>query len=101
METGAFVVNERTTPLHRGAAYLDEKPILFLIDSGAYKTAKDSNGNSPLSWAIGHLRPSTILSLLAYYGFQISESYKAINTSDHGQGWENSMDWNLLGDYLP
>lgn len=41
------------------------------------------------------------LPLLAYDGFQISEAHKIKNISDHGQGWGNSMDWNLLGEYLP
>jgi hypothetical protein len=104
LETGAFMRDVRTkgeTPLHRAAAYADEKTISYLIDNGADKTVKDANGNSPLSWASEHLRPGTILSLLTYDGFQISEGHKTINTSDHGQGWGNSMDWKLLGDYLP
>jgi ankyrin repeat protein len=104
METGAFMRDVRTkgeTALHRAAAYADEKTISYLIDHGADKTAKDANGNSPLSWASEHLRPGAILSLLTYDGFQISEKHKIINTSDRGQGWGNAMDWNLLGDYLP
>ncbi|HET9057837.1 MAG TPA: ankyrin repeat domain-containing protein [Chitinophagaceae bacterium] len=104
LETGAFMRDVRTkgeTPLHRAAAYADEKTISYLLENGADKTAKDSNGNSPLSWASEHLRPGAILSLLAYDDFQISDKHKTINTSDHGHGWGNSMDWNLLGDYLP
>ncbi|MBK8388339.1 MAG: ankyrin repeat domain-containing protein [Saprospiraceae bacterium] len=104
IETGAFMRDVRTkgeSPLHRAAAYADAKTIAFLIDHGADKTAKDANGNSPLSWASEHLRPGVILSLLSYDGFQIGEAHKTINTSDHGHGWGNSMDWNLLGDYLP
>ncbi|MET0637894.1 MAG: ankyrin repeat domain-containing protein [Chitinophagaceae bacterium] len=103
-ETGAFMRDVKTkgeTPLHRAAAYADEKIISYLLDNGADKTAKDSNGDSPLSWASEHLRPGCILSLLTYDGFQISEKHKQINTSDHGQGWGNSMDWNLFGEYLP
>jgi uncharacterized protein len=104
LETGAFMRDVRTkgeTPLHRAAAYADEKTISFLIENGADKTAKDANGNSPLTWASEHLRPGAILSLLAYDAFQISDKHKTVNISDHGQGWGNSMDWNLLGDYLP
>lgn len=104
IETGAFMRDVRTkgeTSLHRAAAYADEKTISYLLEHGADKRAKDANGNSPLSWASEHLRPGSILSLLAYEGFQISDKHRAINTSDHGQGWGNSMDWNLLGDYLP
>lgn len=104
VETGAFMRDVRTkgeTPLHRAAAYADEKTISYLIEKGADKTAKDANGNSPLSWASEHLRPGVILSLLSYGEYQIGEAHKIKNTSDHGQGWGNSMDWNLLGDYLP
>lgn len=104
VETGAFMRDVRTkgeTPLHRAAAYADERIIQFLIDHGADKTAMDTHGNSPLTWASEHLRPGNILSLLAYGEHHISEGHKTKNTSDHGQGWGNSMDWNLLGDYLP
>lgn len=103
-ETGAFMRDVRTkgeTPLHRAAAYADEKTISYLLEHGADKTIKDVNGNSPLSWASEHLRPGAILSLLAYDHFQISDRHKTITTSDHGNGWGNSMDWNLLGEYLP
>ncbi|MEO0340888.1 MAG: ankyrin repeat domain-containing protein [Bacteroidota bacterium] len=104
IETGAFMRDVRTkaeTPLHRAAAYADEKTIEFLLENGADKTAKDANGDSPLTWASYHLRPGKILALLAYGDHRIGEAHKIKNTSDHGQGWGNSMDWNLLGDYLP
>ncbi len=104
LETGAFMRDVRTkgeTPLHRAAAYADEKTIAYLLEKGADKTAKDANGDSPLSWASEHLRPGAILSLLSYGDFTIGDAHKIKNTSDHGQGWGNSMDWNLLGDYLP
>lgn len=104
IETGAFMRDVRTkgeTPLHRAAAYADEKTITYLIDHGADITAKDAYGNSPLSWASEHLRPGAILSLLTYGEYQIGDAHKIKNTSDHGQGWGNGMDWNLLGDYLP
>lgn len=104
VETGAFMRDVRTkgeTPLHRAAAYADEKTIAYLIENGADKTIKDANANTPLSWASEHLRPGTILSLLSYGDFHISEMHKIKNTSDHGQGWGNGMDWNLFGDYLP
>jgi len=103
-ETGAFMRDVRTkgeTPLHRAAAYADERTIGFLVENGADKTAKDVNGDSPMSWASEHLRPGTILSLLSYGKHKIGEAHKVKNLSDHGQGWGNSMDWNLLGDYLP
>ena len=104
LETGAFMRDVRTkgeTALHRAAAYADERTIAYLIEHGADKTAKDANGDSPLSWASEHLRPGSILSLLAYGNYHISEKHKIENTSDHGQGWGNSMDWKLFGEYLP
>ncbi len=104
LETGAFMRDVRTkgeTPLHRAAAYADEQTINYLIDNGAIKEIRDANGDSPLSWASEHLRPGNILSLLAYGNHRIGEGHKKKNTSDHGQGWGNGMDWNLLGDYLP
>lgn len=103
-ETGAFMRDVRTkgeTPLHRAAAYADTATIRFLIEHGADKTAKDDNGDSPLTWASEHLRPGEILALLAYDEFRISEGHIQKNRSDHGNGWGNAMDWNLLGDYLP
>lgn len=104
IETGAFMRDVRTkgeTPLHRAAAYADEQTIKFLIDNGADKRAKDINGNSPLTWASEHLRPGRILFLLSYGEHSVTEGHKSKNISDHGNGWGNAMDWNLLGDYLP
>lgn len=104
LETGAFMRDVRTkgeTPLHRAAAYADEQTIDFLINNGADKEAKDVYGNSPLSWASEHLRPGRILSLLSFGNYKIGEGHQKKNISDHGHGWGNSMDWNLLGDYLP
>jgi uncharacterized protein len=104
IETGAFMRDVRTkgeTPLHRAAAYADEKTISYLIEQGADKTAKDANGDSPLTWASEHLRPGVILSLLSFGEHRIGEGHKIKNTSDHGHGWGTGMDWNLLGDYLP
>ena len=104
LETGAFMRDVRTkgeTPLHRAAAYADEATISFLLANGAEKEAKDAHDDSPLSWASRHLRPGTILTLLAYGEHRIGEGHKIKNKSDHGQGWGNSMDWNLFGEYLP
>ena len=102
--TGAFMRDVRTkgeTPLHRAAAYADEATIRFLLSQGANKEAQDAHGNTPLSWASEHLRPGAILALLAYGEHYIGEAHKTKNTSDHGHGWGNGMDWNLFGDYLP
>lgn len=104
IETGAFMRDVRTkgeTPLHRAAAYADELTIKYLLQNGADREAKDAHGNSPLTWASEHLRPGAILSLLTFGTHRIGEAHKTKNTSDHGQGWGNGMDWNLLGDYLP
>lgn len=104
LETGAFMRDVRTkgeTPLHRAAAYADEQTIEFLINNGADKEAKDAHGNSPLSWASEHLRPGRILALLAYGNHHIGENHKIKNISDHGKNWGNTMDWNLVGNYLP
>lgn len=104
LETGAFMRDVKTkgeTPLHRAAAYANEETIKYLINNGAKKDTKDANGDSPISWASEHLRPGSILSLLAFDNHRIGEGHVTKNTSDHGQGWGNGMDWNLLGDYLP
>ncbi len=104
LETGGFMRDVRTkgeTPIHRAAAYADEKTIAFLIENGANKEAKDAHGDTPLSWASMHLRPGTILYLLQYGKHKVSEKHAKVNISDHGQGWGNSMDWSLMGDYLP
>jgi hypothetical protein len=103
-ETGAFMRDVRTkgeTPLHRAAAYGDEAMIKFLLDHGADRTARDANGDSPLTWASEHLRPGEILRMLAFEPHLMSEAGAAKITSDHGCGWGNGMERSLLGDYLP
>ena len=102
--TGAFMRDVRTkgeTPLHRAAAYADERTIRFLLDNGADKEAKDANDDTPMTWASYHLRPGAILYLLGYGEHRVSEAHIAKNKSDHGHGWGSGMDWNLFGDYLP
>jgi len=102
VETGSFMRDVRTkgeTPLHRAAAYADERTISFLIESGADKEARDAHGDTPLSWASEHLRPGSILALLSYGKHYVSEAHIQKNKSDHGNGWGNAMDWNLLGEY--
>ncbi|MBK8505912.1 MAG: ankyrin repeat domain-containing protein [Saprospiraceae bacterium] len=104
MTTGAFMRDVRTkgeTPLHRAAAYADEQTIEYLINHGADKEAKDASGDTPLSWASWHLRPGRILSLLTFGEHRIGEAHKKHNSSDHGHGWGNSMDWNVIGEYYP
>lgn len=103
IETGAFMRDVRTcgeTPLHRAAAFADAWTIRYLIEHGADIRQPDANGDTPLSWASRHLRPGEILALLAYGKHKISQAHIDRNTSDHGAGWGNSMDWNLLGEYV-
>jgi uncharacterized protein len=103
-ETGAFMRDVRTkgeTPLHRAAAYADAPIVEYLIDKGADRAARDAHGDSPLSWASAHLRPGSILALLAFGPHTIGENSRRFITSDHGAGWGNGMERKSLGDYLP
>jgi uncharacterized protein len=103
-ETGAFMRDVRTrgeTPLHRAAAYGDEAMIAYLLANGADREARDANGDSPLTWASEHLRSGNILKLLSFGPHFISDAGAANITSDHGCGWGNGMERNLLGDFLP
>ncbi|MGN7723331.1 ankyrin repeat domain-containing protein [Chitinophaga sp. 22620] len=54
------------TPLHRAAAYGNERIIKLLIEAGADRSVKDANGDSPMSWGSWHLRDSDVLKLLLY-----------------------------------
>jgi ankyrin repeat protein len=77
-ETGEFMRDSRTkaeTPLHRAAAFGTEETIQMLLDAGAIIDAKDMNGDSPLTWASWHLRPSSILKKLCYGDFFIHRDY--------------------------
>jgi ankyrin repeat protein len=103
-ETGAFMRDVRTrgeTPLHRAAAYADAETISFLLEHRADREARDASGASPLTWASEHLRPARVLALLAFGEHRIGPAAIERNTSDHGAGWGNGMEWNLLGEYLP
>jgi ankyrin repeat protein len=87
-ETGGFMRDVRTrgeTPLHRAAAFGEEDTIDLLLSAGAVVDAKDSNGDTPLSWASWHLRPAPILRKLCYGNFRIHPRNR-------------SMRANLLGD---
>jgi ankyrin repeat protein len=97
VETGAFMRDCRTkgeTPLHRAAAFGSEETIQLLLDAGAAITAKDINGDSPLSWASWHTRPDAILRKLCYGDFSIRPTRNS--TFDHGMGW-GFMERDLMG----
>ena len=99
MKTDAFMRDCRTrgeTPLHRAAAFGTEETIQLLLAAGAARETKDGNGDSPLAWASWHLRPPAILRQLCYGNFSIRP--EARWTSDHGMGWGNGMETNLLGE---
>ena len=103
-ETGAFMRDARTkgeTPLHRAAAFADEATIQLMIEHGADPSIADAHGDTPISWASWHLRPGAILRLLAHGAHKISAGHVAKITSDHGAGWGNGMERNLLGEFLP
>ena len=100
-ETAAFMRDVRTrgeSPLHRAAAYADAATVALLIEHGADVTAKDINGDSPMSYASLHLRPAQILKLLEHGPHKIHQSSARVIISDHGCGWGNGMETNLLGE---
>lgn len=102
--TQAFMRDVRTfgeTPLHRAAAWADETIIAYLIQQGADIRSRDARGDSPLSWASYHQRPGRILKLLAFTPHHISDKHCENLTSDHGWGWGNGMERNMLGSFLP
>jgi ankyrin repeat protein len=74
VETGCFMRDARTkgeTPLHRAAAFGSEETIQLLLDAGATIDAKDTNSDSPLTWASWYARPDSILRKLCYGEFSI------------------------------
>lgn len=60
----AFLKGE--TPLHRAAAYGSMTIIKMLLDAGADPSAKDVNGDTPISWGSWHLRDADVLRMLVY-----------------------------------
>ncbi len=103
-ETGGFMRDVRTmgeTPLHRAAAFADAEIIEYLLDHGADREARDDRGDSPMAWASLHLRPGSVLELLGFAEHRVGPNAGKRLTSDHGAGWGNGMERNLMGDYLP
>ena len=97
VETGCFMRDIRTraeTPLHRAAAYASAVTIERLLDAGAVIDARDTHGDTPLTWASAHLRPDAILRLLCHDGFSIHPERDS--RYDHGAGW-GALDLHLLG----
>lgn len=95
--TGGFMRDVRTrgeTPLHRAAAFASEGVIDLLLAAGAARDARDSNGDSPLTWASWHLRPAAILRKLCFGPHNLHPD--AHWDGDHGAGW-SGMDAHLLG----
>lgn len=87
-ETGGFMRDVRSrgeTPLHRAAAFADEEAIQLLLDAGAARDAKDVNGDSPLSWASWHQRPTVILRKLCYGNFRIHPEHASMETYLRGK----------------
>ncbi len=96
-ETGSFMRDCRTcgeTPLHRAAAFGSEQTVRMLIEAGAALDQQDATGNSPLSWASWHRRPSAIMRLLLYPPHQLHPD--AHWTGDHGHG-PSGLDRHLMG----
>lgn len=87
-ETGAFMRDVRTrgeAPLHRAAAFGDEQAIRMLLDAGAKLDVTDAYGESPLSWASWHLRPTPILQLLCYGDFRVNPARTSMDAYLQGQ----------------
>lgn len=88
VETGGFMRDCRTrgeTPLHRAAAFGNEETIQLLLDARADVTAKDINGDSPLSWGSWYARPDPVLRLLCYGDFNIRPTRKSMAASVLGE----------------
>jgi hypothetical protein len=96
-ETGSFMRDCRTkgeTALHRAAAFGSAAMVELMLAAGASATATDMNGDTPLSWASWHRRPSEVLRLLAHPPHVLHPD--AHWTGDHGHG-ASGLDRHLLG----
>jgi ankyrin repeat protein len=88
VETGAFMRDCRTrgeTTLHRAAAFGSEATVQLLLDAGARRETKDSNGDTPLSWASWHSRPDSVLRKLCYGRFSIHPDRQPMERSLAGR----------------
>lgn len=59
--------------MHRAAAFADVEAIQMLIRAGARMEVRDSNNDTPLSWASWHLRSGSVLKLLCHGDHQICD----------------------------
>jgi uncharacterized protein len=87
-ETGAFMRDARCrgeTALHRAAAFGSVATTDQLLAAGADVTAKDANGDTPLSWASWHGRPAEILRRLCHGGFRIHPEYRPLRENLAGK----------------
>jgi uncharacterized protein len=95
--TGSFMRDCRTkgeTALHRAAAFGSAAMIERMLAAGASAIAADMNGDTPLSWASWHRRPSDVLRLLTFAPHLLHPD--AHWTGDHGHG-ASGLDRHLLG----
>ncbi len=100
VETGGFMRDVRTrgeTPLHRAAAFGTPDAIRLLLEAGADKTARDVNGDSPLTWASWHLRPNYVLAMLCHGPHRIRQAAVDQSVKEHGLRW-GGMEAHLLGE---
>jgi uncharacterized protein len=88
VETGGFMRDCRTkaeTPLHRAAAFGTEETIRLLLDARAHLSAKDMNGDSPLTWGSWYARPDSVLRLLCYGDYHIRPNRRSMASDVLGE----------------
>lgn len=96
-QTGSFMRDCRTkgeTPLHRAAAFGTLEIIRMLLDAGAVIDARDHAGDTPLTWASWHQRPSAVLRVLCFPPHTLHPDTEW--AGDHGAG-QSGMDRHLAG----
>lgn len=99
MESGGFMRDVRTkgeTPMHRAAAVGTKHSIHLLSEAGAKLDVKDSSGDTPLSWASWHGRPTFILDMLCFGEHSIHPIAVKQSRENNHHGWSN-LDRNLMG----
>jgi ankyrin repeat protein len=88
VETGCFMRDSKTkgeTALHRAAAFGTEATIDMLLGAGALLDAKDTNGDTPLSWASWYVRPDAILRKLCHGPHTVHPDRRPIQISLLGE----------------